>query len=102
MQGEIPLHPSLALAYLAAVLREKGHNVAIIDAAAERMDMGNLVKKIETIRPEIIGITTNVGIYDKSVFTSRVLKNHFPNLPIIMDGPWANVIKLRYLFGLRS
>ncbi|MEX2682655.1 MAG: radical SAM protein [Candidatus Sigynarchaeota archaeon] len=91
LQGEIAHHPPLALAYLAAVVREKGHCVSIIDAAAERLTLQHLSNRIEEFHPDVIGITTNIGIYDKSIHTARHLKLHFSRIPIIMGGPWATM-----------
>ena len=47
--------PPLGLAYLAAVARDGGHDVHIIDGIAERLSLAELGKRIVSYDPEMVG-----------------------------------------------
>jgi magnesium-protoporphyrin IX monomethyl ester (oxidative) cyclase len=48
----------LGLLYIAAVLRERGHDVRVIDAHAERLGTDDVRRRIESEQPEILGFST--------------------------------------------
>jgi anaerobic magnesium-protoporphyrin IX monomethyl ester cyclase len=83
------LHPPLGLAYLAAVLERRGDEVQVIDAAARNLSFQALEKNISNFQPSIIGITTNIATFSIACYTSRTLKEFFPEKCIIFGGPWA-------------
>ena len=87
----IPIHLPLGLGYLSAVLREAGHDVSVIDAAAERLSLTRLVDRLKKWNPDIIGITTNISSSHSAVMTARFIKKNLEQVPIIMGGPWATI-----------
>ena len=87
----IPTHPPLSLAYLGAILRKEGHDVHVIDAAAEDLSFPRLVDRLAGMHLGAIGITTNISISRKAVITARYIKKFLPGIPIIMGGPWATI-----------
>lgn len=97
LQGEIPVHPSLALGYLAAVLKGNGHEVHVIDASALKLSGEQLLGEIERIKPEVVGITTNIGMHDKASHTARMIRRRFPTITVLMGGPWATIEHARVL-----
>ncbi|MHA1684257.1 MAG: B12-binding domain-containing radical SAM protein [Promethearchaeota archaeon] len=86
---DVPMHPPLSLAYLAAYLRAEGHQIKVIDAMAENLSVKKLEKRIRKFEPDVIGITTNVSISSKAVVTSRYLRKRFKDPVYVMGGPWA-------------
>src|SRR5271157_640716 len=88
---DIPLHPPLGLGYLAAVLRQAGHEVSVIDAAAENVSLPGLIEMLKEINPDVLGITTNISISRKAIMSARYIKANLGNVPIIMGGPWATI-----------
>ncbi|MBD3186690.1 radical SAM protein [Candidatus Bathyarchaeota archaeon] len=86
-----PIHPPLGLAYLAAVLREDGNQVKVIDAAAENIGLNNLAGRVKQFNPHFIGITTNIANSRKAILTARYLRGAIPECIIVMGGPWASV-----------
>jgi anaerobic magnesium-protoporphyrin IX monomethyl ester cyclase len=86
--------PSLALGYIAASLESHNRKVAIIDASIERLSIKSLVKRIMSIDPDIkyIGLTGNVYSAKFSLYTARMLKQHFPNTTFIMGGAYATTM----------
>ena len=55
-------YPPLSLAYIGAYLREKGHEIKIIDATAEGFTHQETVAKIKEFNPSIVGITSTTTI----------------------------------------
>lgn len=82
------IQPPLGLAYLAAVIKQQ-HDVQVIDAAAENMQFPRIFKRIESFKPDVIGITTNISIAYISCELALRIKLHFKGMRIIMGGPWA-------------
>ncbi len=51
--GEMPL----GLAYIAAVLQARGHEVHIVDAMGNDLSMDQVVARLETLAPNVVGAT---------------------------------------------
>ncbi|MBD3188350.1 radical SAM protein [Candidatus Bathyarchaeota archaeon] len=83
-------HPPLGLAMIAAVLKVEGHDVQVIDATAERMNVHRLLKRLKKIQPDILGITANIAFARKAFITGKWLKKHLDDIPIIYGGPWPS------------
>ncbi|MHA1684249.1 MAG: B12-binding domain-containing radical SAM protein [Promethearchaeota archaeon] len=84
-------YPPLGLAMIAGALKKAGHEVVVIDATASRMNIPVLLKRIDDVNPDIIGITANIAFARKALLTGRLIKKHFGNIPIIFGGPWSTV-----------
>lgn len=82
--------PPLGIAYLAAVLENKGHRVSIIDAFAEMLDINTLEERIKAFSPEIIGITGMTPVIDNAFRAANVARRYAPH--IIMGGPHVSVV----------
>lgn len=48
--------PPLGLAYVAACLRERGHDVSIIDCNAEKIGWDGLEKRLRSTHPDVVGV----------------------------------------------
>ena len=84
--------PFLSLAYLAAVLRQAGHQVKIIDATApyKTLTEDDVAKEISDFKPDFIGISLTVGFISQTYrYIQRLRKL---NIPIIAGGPHANCL----------
>ena len=86
---DIPIHPPLSIAYLAAYLREQKHEVQVIDAMAENLSLDKVRERLARFNPDVIGITTNVSIANKAMMTAKYLRSVHVTVPIIMGGAWA-------------
>ena len=82
---------NLGLAMIAAVLKKAGHEVHVIDATAERLNIRRLEKRVGLIDPDIIGISANVSFARKAIITGKWLKIMFPRAKVIFGGPWPTV-----------
>lgn len=88
----IAWQPLLNLGYLAAVLREAGHEVKIIDATApHRPYTSEEIKKvIAEFRPSFIGVTLTVTNILRTYDFLRDIRKM--KIPIIAGGPHANAL----------
>ncbi|MDP2689319.1 MAG: radical SAM protein, partial [Deltaproteobacteria bacterium] len=108
----------LGLAYLAAVSREAGHDVAIYDAdanveKAEEMDFSALEEKypefirrvndlsdpvweevrktIRDARPDLVGINAYTTRLASAFRTAEIAKGVYPGIPVVLGGPHPSV-----------
>jgi len=108
----------LGLAYLAAVMRELGHEVSIYDAdanveRAEEMDFSALeesypvyIKRlndpldpvweemrstIRSVGPDLVGINAYTTRVASAFRTARIVKALFPGVPVVIGGPHPSV-----------
>ena len=76
----------LGLLYIAAALLEAGHEVDVIDAAAEQLDVPGTVRRAEAFRPDVLGLgSTTVG-FQSAVELAEALKGALPSIPIVLGG----------------
>lgn len=107
-QGIIPLTVTmpLGLCYLAAMVRQRGHEVKILDCLAEGYKHqekrgGNVVyglsddeilKRIESFSPQLIGCSALFSCQsDMTDELCRLIKQHYEHIPIVTGGMHATV-----------
>ncbi|MHA1325663.1 MAG: cobalamin-dependent protein, partial [Candidatus Helarchaeota archaeon] len=57
-------NPPLGLGYLAGILRVHGHQVGIIDCANTKETYFQIRSRIQSMQPDVIGITALSAYYD--------------------------------------
>lgn len=91
------ISPPTGLCYMAAVLREHGYRVAIIDAEAEQLDERHTVARCLELNPDVVGLSCKtlwvVGAHRVAV----QLKGLRPALPIVVGGNHPSGIPERTL-----
>ena len=76
----------LGLLYIAAALLEGGHEVDVIDAAAEQLDVAGTVRRAQDFRPDVLGLgSTTVGFLS-AVELAEALKGALPSVPVVLGG----------------
>jgi len=90
-----PATPHVGLGYLSETLLTHGHQVEIADMRLG-MRFGELVATIKKLRPDYIGITAASLEYQKVYTDIALLKNIF-DIPIILGGPHASVVREQIL-----
>ncbi len=76
----------LGLLYIAAALLQAGHEVDVIDAAAEQLDVPGTVRRAEAYRPDVLGLgSTTVG-FGSAVELAEALKGALPSVPVVLGG----------------
>jgi len=69
----VGIMPPLSLAYAAAIAEKSGHKVIIIDAAAERLSLQSIIKRIEEFSPDILGFTlTTYGFHQALTWINNI------------------------------
>jgi anaerobic magnesium-protoporphyrin IX monomethyl ester cyclase len=99
-----PFFP-LGLGYLAAVLKQKGYEVSILDCLIEGFELGErvcgdklrygllddeIVERIAAFQPDLVGVSAIFSAKDfdaKNV--CRLAKQVFPEVPTVLGGPHA-------------
>jgi radical SAM superfamily enzyme YgiQ (UPF0313 family) len=76
----------LGILYIAAMLERAGHTVTAIDAAAERLDVAGTVRRVESSRPDVIGIGSTTVVFETSKRLATALKGALPGKPIVLGG----------------
>ena len=76
----------LGLLYIAAVLEQNGHAVSVVDAAAERLDVPDTVRRIEATRPDVVGVGSTTVVFETTLLLADALKGARPSLPIVLGG----------------
>ena len=85
-KGKKTTIPPEGLCLLAAIVREQGYEPNIIDAAALLLNNKEVIEILKKQQPDFIGITsTTVNIYSTSKLAD-IIKEEFPNVPIILGG----------------
>ncbi len=76
--------------YIASVIRERSnHEVSIIDTQAENLVVGDAAKRVESYKPDIVGISTLSLEAPYMYQLAKEIKKSGPDLKIIVGGPHA-------------
>lgn len=89
-QGVRPKLPTLGLAYIAALLGKKGHNVKIIDGMAEVISSKEIALVSESF--DVIGITSVTFLALLAHDVAKEIKKQSPDKPVIMGGAHASAV----------
>jgi radical SAM superfamily enzyme YgiQ (UPF0313 family) len=85
--------PLLSLASLAAVVREKGFRVAILDLGIEMEPFKVLEEKLKEFSPEFIGITSTTPLFPEvKQLSGFIRKKMGPGVKLILGGPHATAL----------
>ena len=81
--------PPLGILYLAAVLKEKGVEVSVLDQPAKGFTMEETVKWIEKEDPDILGFSTFSSSGRTSALISNEVKKNNPNMVTVFGNHYA-------------
>ncbi len=90
--------PPLGLGYIGTVLKNKNHNVKIIDLEVDRLSDEELLAVINNFDPKIIGITSTIRSKKESIRLGKILSKYC----IIFGGPQSTLEPLSYLSNFSS
>ncbi|MFH0979299.1 MAG: radical SAM protein [Candidatus Woesearchaeota archaeon] len=82
-----PEYPPLGLAYIAAFLESRGHEIRIIDLSVELYTAQSLCKEVDKFSPSVVGITANTPTADNAYSIIDNLRKTFPRLLYVLGGP---------------
>lgn len=84
--------PPLGLLYLAAVLEKGGHIASIVDAPVENLDLKQVIEKIRTDQPDIVGISAITSLAEKTKALCKAIRENFPQIKIFVGGPHPTIL----------
>jgi radical SAM superfamily enzyme YgiQ (UPF0313 family) len=108
------MQPGLGLGYLAGVLKSRGHEAAIYDAALEgssrQVDTARpdevligasddeIRAKIEVFRPDVVALGVAFStLAEEAQVTARIVRRWNPSVPIVAGGAHVNGVVADYL-----
>lgn len=87
--GKLPPFLPVGLGYLAAVLKQAGRNVVILDNYLYEKKPADLVADVKAVKPDLIGITVTVAAISTSAdIVSALLPE---NIPLVIGGPQVTI-----------
>ncbi len=93
----IQKYEPLGLLYIAAVVREMGHEVRVIDAYAQELDSAQVLAGIEAFEPHVLGFST-LTCHGAAVWTmGQLLKERYPDLLVILGNVHAAEFAQQYV-----
>ncbi|MBL7196783.1 MAG: B12-binding domain-containing radical SAM protein [Candidatus Omnitrophica bacterium] len=79
------VYPPLSLAYVAAIIKKSGHDVIIIDAHALNLNSHDIIERIKSFSPDILGFTVTTITFHHLLSYIRTIKKEVA-LPILIGG----------------
>lgn len=89
--------PPVGLAILAAIAREMGFSVKIIDANALNLSEEDILKEIRIFDSDLVGISVMSPYIESAETIIEKIKRDNPTKKIILGGPHASVVKGKIL-----
>lgn len=83
--------PSIGVAYIAAVLKDHGYEVEVVDAYVNQYDLSKITEIIGHHSPDIIGISVLTPSADVVYEISRNIRVIFPYIKIVMGNMHASL-----------
>ncbi len=79
----------IGLAYLAAVLKAKQHEITVIDCPAMEIDHEKLRSELASFKPEVVGITSMTPTIQSTLMSASATKKACPDALVAVGGPHA-------------
>lgn len=85
-----PDYGHLGLAYLAAVVRDGGHEVHIVDAKLDRLGFRKAVSRVVALKPDVLGVTAMTHEIRHVAIFANEIKRLLPDLLVVVGGSHVN------------
>ena len=100
-QGEETI-PGIGVLMLAAVARQRGYRVHLLDAKAHGTDLDDVAQRIAALRPEYVGLSaTTISVHNAARIAARV-KALVPGVVTILGGAHVSAVPERTLAAFAS
>lgn len=83
--------PPQGLCFLGAVLRERGIEVAIVDANAEKLGAEETLARVKNFSPDVVGLSAPTAVVDAAAEIARKVKEWNPGVVTVLGGPHVSV-----------
>ena len=91
--------PGLGILYIAALLRQEGLPVTILDAEGLGLDLEHTVRAIVRENPGILGITATTLSICSAVAVAREIKFIIPEIKVFIGGPHVTAMPMETMKG---
>src|ERR1039457_4698059 len=81
-----PFEPPLGLAFLSAYLKERGHEVNLLDMQGLLMDSAELARQVAAHAPDIIGITAMTPTIPEALLVAKLSRETAPEAKVVLGG----------------
>ena len=96
-KGLIQKYEPLGLLYIAAVARDAGHDVRVVDAHAQEL-RGQQIKEIITnIRPDVVGFSTLTCSGGLVYELGRWIRETYPSIKVVLGNVQASIFAEAFL-----
>jgi len=89
--------PPLGIVYLAAVLRQNGFKVSLIDGPASGLNEEEILKEIEKIGPKVIGISAITPLFHRAIRLAENIRARFSDILIVIGGHHVSIEPIKAL-----
>ncbi len=105
-RNDVELNAPLGVLSLAAVARDAGHEVVVLDPNAEiarkTLQPGPgfaaaAAARVAALRPQVLGVSTMCNSYHIGLRLAEACRERMPELPIVFGGPHASVVDVATL-----
>jgi len=76
----------LGIAYLAAILKQAGHDVSVLDPCPDNLSINEIADWILLQRPDVLGISTLTHMSQQAYNLASEAKRRMPVIPIVLGG----------------
>lgn len=84
--------PPLGILYIAAVLEKNKIDVKVIDAALERLSINNLINKILSYNPDVVGITSTTFSSSSAIEVAKQIKIAKSSIKTVIGGSHVSAV----------
>lgn len=81
-----PFEPPIGLAFLSAYLKERGHEVRLIDMQGLLMDSVELVAQLAAHAPDLVGVTAMTPTIPEALQVAAISKRVVPEARVVLGG----------------
>ncbi len=81
-----PFEPPIGLAFLSAYLKEKGHEVHLLDMQGLLMDSKELTSRVAAYNPALVGITAMTPTVPEALRVAQISKSVAPAAKVVLGG----------------
>ncbi len=86
-----PIMPPLGIIYIATVLKQNGVDVELVPAELYQMSWKEIARKIETEKPDIVGVTSTTENRFQAFKLLKIAKKARPQVWTVFGGPHASM-----------
>jgi len=81
-----PFEPPVGLAFLSAYLKERGHEVRLIDMQGLLMDSKELASQLALYQPDLVGVTAMTPTVPQALQAAEIAKENIPGAKVVLGG----------------